>query len=432
MNKHFIFFLFAASALLTIGCKEYTLDPRCVVGTKQCIESEQACYTCEIGTYWAKEICSYGFDTDENGNSKCKIIDEPAGPYDDECQDDEECQNEVGCLTHEECQEDVGPNYFCNRFKHECTQKCKDDNSCEDGFRCREDGRCASEDFTTVWRPELRKRLYTQNIPMKIITSNQDCSDLQICWDWKENEENTFEPVTEEECLDEEIITEDGTKNYKVITKLYPQVENLDEDPDAGTELIIKIQGKLNGFRVYGFTPDDSDRANYAPDLLEVRSFGTVSLAEDAFRGCTNLKSVSSIDVPDMTNLKSTSSMFRDCQSFNSALGEWDVSNVKNMSYMFANATSFNQKLKFWDVSNVKDMSNMFNGASKLDQDLSEWEFNAISSLDKLENMFRDTKMRNSYACNIIDIWTLTFDSFFGIEDAESVFGKEIDCDLYF
>ena len=54
--------------------------------------------------------------------------------------------------------------------------------------------------------------------------------------------------------------------------------------------------------------------------------------------------------------------MFRDCNDFNSSIGDWDTSKVQSMKGMFVNALSFNQDVSGWDTSEVLDMDFMFDG----------------------------------------------------------------------
>ena len=53
--------------------------------------------------------------------------------------------------------------------------------------------------------------------------------------------------------------------------------------------------------------------------------------------------------------------MFKDAQTFNQPLVNWDVSNVTDMESMFEGAGLFNQPIGNWDVSNFTNMSKMFN-----------------------------------------------------------------------
>jgi len=66
--------------------------------------------------------------------------------------------------------------------------------------------------------------------------------------------------------------------------------------------------------------------------------------------------------------------MFKNAESFDQPLNNWDVSNVTNMWSMFDGASFFNQPLNNWDVSNVTSMSEMFWKASSFNQPLDKWD----------------------------------------------------------
>ncbi|MEP0265927.1 BspA family leucine-rich repeat surface protein [Dokdonia sp.] len=55
--------------------------------------------------------------------------------------------------------------------------------------------------------------------------------------------------------------------------------------------------------------------------------------------------------------------MFRQNNTFNKPLNNWDVSKVENMRDMFRDATGFNQSLANWDITSVTNLSGMLNNS---------------------------------------------------------------------
>ena len=102
---------------------------------------------------------------------------------------------------------------------------------------------------------------------------------------------------------------------------------------------------------------------------------------QGAFNGCSNLTSVPEDEAPDLTNVTSLSSMFRNTASFHADLSSWDVSNVETMKEMFFSATSFNGDLSSWDVSNVTDMSQMFYFANSFNGSIGGWNVSVVTNM---------------------------------------------------
>lgn len=94
---------------------------------------------------------------------------------------------------------------------------------------------------------------------------------------------------------------------------------------------------------------------------------------EEAFDGCINLTG-GSMDEPDLSKVKSTRAMFRDCEEYNDDLDDWDVSLITDMSEMFRGAESFNGFIKSWDVTSVVDMSRMFLDAKEFNTNIAPWQ----------------------------------------------------------
>ncbi len=55
--------------------------------------------------------------------------------------------------------------------------------------------------------------------------------------------------------------------------------------------------------------------------------------------------------------------MFRDAESFNQPIGNWDVSKVEDMGRMFYRAFSFNQPISNWHTSMFTNMKGILDGA---------------------------------------------------------------------
>lgn len=446
-----------------LGCREYELAPGCKESTISCQDGDNNCHLCkhnswlfcnskwECKTYYIEDLnyeediqCQSDDDCPELGKCRDELC-----VWGNDCDSDVECDGGIcndGVCVDVNCTDDIDcpEGFVCGEFnyceKYRCTSNhdcepgyiclkdgncdikhvCNSNDECGDGLICRKDGQCASEYFATVWSPELRVKLYNQEITMKILTTNEDCSSLKISWDWKEGENNEFETVECKEITDNTFIP----SKYKLIEKPYPALAE-GEEMDTESELVIKIEGELDGFMVYRDSNDLDNTGIYAPNLIEVRSFGLVGLAKEAFLGCTQLKSVSSVDNPDANKLTNTSGMFQYCGTFNSSLNAWDVSNVEDMSHMFEKASTFNQPLDEWDVSNVSDMSSMFNGASKFNQDLSRWY---PESVDSAKDMFKDSNINKTNACKIYKEWTISSTIFETNAGIQGVFGKIINC----
>lgn len=92
-------------------------------------------------------------------------------------------------------------------------------------------------------------------------------------------------------------------------------------------------------------------------------------------------------DVPNLSKVTSTGSMFSGAVKFNADLSNWDVSNVTNMSGMFRNAIKFNGNISNWDVSKVTNISSMFWKAEKFNGDISNWN---VSNATNMSHMFRE------------------------------------------
>ncbi|MEQ9299327.1 MAG: LamG-like jellyroll fold domain-containing protein, partial [Cyclobacteriaceae bacterium] len=95
--------------------------------------------------------------------------------------------------------------------------------------------------------------------------------------------------------------------------------------------------------------------------LMSIEQWGDIEWESlsIAFYNCTNLV-VNATDVPDLTNLTTTSMTFTfGNTAIVDGVGNWDVSTVTSFDFMFYQSTNFNEDLGGWDISNITDMSDM-------------------------------------------------------------------------
>ncbi len=130
---------------------------------------------------------------------------------------------------------------------------------------------------------------------------------------------------------------------------------------------------------------------NDAEKLILVNQWGAQrwSSMRNAFAGCSNLDVVAT-DIPDLSNVINTGSMFRFCTSLigNESFEDWDVSNVRNAFVMFQGATLFNQDIGNWDVGNLVTAGAMFSHAESFNQDIGSWD---VSNVQFMGSMFAFT-----------------------------------------
>ncbi|NJB70428.1 surface protein [Saonia flava] len=123
---------------------------------------------------------------------------------------------------------------------------------------------------------------------------------------------------------------------------------------------------------------------------------------DSAFRGCSNLDIVAN-DMPNLTYVLSTSSMFTDCSSLvgNQKFNDWDVSEIVDLSNMFSGASIFNQNIGSWNVSKATSLLGMFNSAKLFNQDIGGWNLGEVI----------DTSFMFSYAESFnqdIGVWNVS------------------------
>ena len=154
--------------------------------------------------------------------------------------------------------------------------------------------------------------------------------------------------------------------------------------------------------------------------LKNVEQWGGVhwNSMESAFLGCIYLN-ITAIDIPNLSNVTTMSSMLRQCtylnspvninnwntsnvsdmsrlfegvNNFNQPIGNWNTSSVTNMYGMFLSALAFNQPIGNWNTSNVTNMSGMFSGTSNFNQAIGNWN---TSNVTNMSGMFSSANYFN-------------------------------------
>jgi surface protein len=152
----------------------------------------------------------------------------------------------------------------------------------------------------------------------------------------------------------------------------------------------VKISGKFPA--ISGNHPAKKTNSEKLQTITQWGDIAWISF-DSAFRNCSNLD-VNATDTPILSNVSSTSSMFRNAYSLkgNGYFKDWDLSHVANTSYMFYNAKAFNQPLNNWDVSKVTSMASMFNRATVFNQLINNWD---VGKVRDMGSMFSDAKAFN-------------------------------------
>jgi len=150
--------------------------------------------------------------------------------------------------------------------------------------------------------------------------------------------------------------------------------------PTAGTYKVFVTPGAgtFTGFKM--------DNGTDRQKLMTIEQWGSIawSSMENAFYGCINM-TYNATDIPNLMGVANMRFMFRDCSSFNGAIGNWDTGNVTDMTMTFAFAGSFNQPIGNWNTANVTDMNWMFAFANSFDQDIGSWD---VSNVSRMDGMF--------------------------------------------
>jgi surface protein len=153
----------------------------------------------------------------------------------------------------------------------------------------------------------------------------------------------------------------------------------------------VKMSGDISHIE-FTNSKDDSRR------MTSVDQWGDIKWTsmKHMFYGAENMKLLAT-DVPDLSRVTSTATMFGGATLFNSNLGNWDVSNVTDMSWMFNEATSFNGDIGSWNTGNVVAMYNMFASATSFNGDVKRWD---TSNVTDMKGMFASATLFDGNVSN--------------------------------
>ena len=360
------------------NCKQ---DSQC----KQGWNDDGSCYcpeTCELGCL-NNGSChkEYSCENDE----ACKTVDYCNGSecY---CNDENICKlkdgnrnhlmdsEEVGSQLGKSCRVDAdcGENGFCDSFlNYICSVRCTKDSQCVDSaaddfhYICRPDGRCAPDAFVTVWKTEKA------NTTVQLPTSDK----CQFHINWGDGQE---EDIT-------------NCSNAMALQHTYRSANQY-------TITLSKNNSGKFEYPNFSLCKHSSVDTSYEPINKNVNSlltgilaFGPVGLGPGAFCACSNLTQLSTVDIPDATQMTSMYGMFS-YSDFNRNIENWDVSHVTTLRYLFHTNPKFNQPLNRWDVSNVTNMIGVFAHATGFNQPLNDWD---VSSVTDMTALFYDAAIFN-------------------------------------
>lgn len=183
----------------------------------------------------------------------------------------------------------------------------------------------------------------------------------------------------------------------------------------SGDTYEIAITGDFP--RIYFNNSGDKDK------IRKVTQWGDIEWTsmESAFAGAKYLE-VTAMDVPNLSNVQSLSTMFHNVKELTGSLGNWNwnTENVTDMNRMFYATSYFNGDITSWNTENVVIMTHMFSGAVNFNQDISTWN---TSNVTHMNHMFRYAHDFNQNLGN----WDLSsLITAVGMFDGLSNFG--IDC----
>jgi gliding motility-associated-like protein len=147
--------------------------------------------------------------------------------------------------------------------------------------------------------------------------------------------------------------------------------------PAAGTYR-VSITGSFPAMFFNSGFNDGGDKDK----LLEVQQWGNIvwQSFEGAFAGCTNLQ-ITATDAPNLTNVTSLASAFRNCKALNANLNNWNTASITNMNGVFYGASAFNGNISNWNTANVTTMEQMFQGATVFNSNIGAWNTGNVISM---------------------------------------------------
>lgn len=123
--------------------------------------------------------------------------------------------------------------------------------------------------------------------------------------------------------------------------------------------------------------------AQNIPDLSAITNL------DEMFRNCPSLVGNQFFNFWNTSNITSMMGMFRECDLFDSPIGNWDMSGVTNISSMFSGwvsgplkPTKFNQDIGSWNTSNVTTLASTFFRNEHFNQDISNWDTSNVTNMN--------------------------------------------------
>ncbi len=138
----------------------------------------------------------------------------------------------------------------------------------------------------------------------------------------------------------------------------------------------VTIDGELTGWAFSG--------GGDAQKLVAIQRWGLLQLGNSGnyFDGAANLE-ITATDIPNLEGTTNLERAFRDCSSLTTvpSMNDWDTSQVTDMSGMFFNANAFNQDIGAWDTSQVTTMNTLFGDTSVFNQDIGAWDTSQVTDM---------------------------------------------------